>query len=91
MGTTAAVDVTSSATLIMPANTRRTSFYMFNNGATRIFIGESSSVDTTTGFPLEAFSQFSEDEGNNIYKGDIYGITAGTTEEIRYWERDQHV
>ena len=92
MGLTAAVDVTGVATLILPQSVKRTSFYMFNNGAQRVFIGETAAQATVlTGFPLEPFSQFSEDEGNNIWKGDIWGITAGTTEEIRYWERDQSV
>jgi hypothetical protein len=89
MGTCAHVDVTGTATLIMAANTRRTSFYIFNNGANRVFLCETNAVDTVDGFPLESFSQFSEDEGHNLWKGDIWGITAGTTEEIRYWERTQ--
>jgi cellulase/cellobiase CelA1 len=90
MGNVGKVDVTGVATLILAANTRRTSFYMFNNGANRVFLGETAAQATVAeGFPLESFSQFSEDEGNNIYKGDIYGITAGTTEGVRYWERTQ--
>lgn len=88
---TAAVTVDGTATLILGQNTRRASFYLFNNGANRVFLGETSAVTTANGFPLESFSQLSEDEGNNLWKGDIYGITAGTSEEIRYWERTQHV
>ena len=89
MGTCKHVDVTGAATLVIPQNVRRTSFYLFNNGNNRVFLCETNAVDIVDGFPLEAFSQFSEDEGNNIWKGDIWAITTGTTEELRYWERDQ--
>ena len=91
MGTTAAVTVTTTATLVMPANVRRGSFYLLNNGATSMFIGETNSITALTGFPLAAASQVSEDEGNNLWKGDIYAIVAAGTEEARYWERTQSV
>jgi len=88
MGVTAAVSVGTTPTLIIPVNARRTSFYLLNNGTNEMYIGENSSVTVATGFPLAAASQVSEDEGSNVYKGDIYGIVAAGTEEARYWERD---
>ena len=90
MGTTNAVTVTGSATLILGANPLRQSFYLLNNGVNPVFVSEDTTVNTGTSFPLAAASQISEDRGMNIYKGDIYGITAGTSEEIRYWERTQY-
>lgn len=91
MGTVAAVSVSNIATLIIPANTRRTSFYLLNNGANQIYVGETNAITTADGFPLAAASQVSEDEGNNVWKGDIYGICdiADSPIEVRYWERNQ--
>jgi hypothetical protein len=54
-----------------------------------MYIGETSAVTVAEGFPLAAASQVSEDEGNNVWKGDIYGIVAVGSEEARYWERTQ--
>ena len=90
MGTTATVTVAATATLIIPSNERRSSFYLLNNGAESMFIGETAATTTiAAGFPLAAASQISEDEGNNVYKGPIFGIVAAATEEARYWERTQ--
>lgn len=92
MGTTAAVTVGTTATLVIPANVRRTSFYLLNNGAESMFVGETASATTVAaGFPLAASSQVSEDEGNNVYKGDVFAIVAVGTEEARFWERGQSV
>ena len=89
MGTTALVNVTDTATLIIPANVRRASFYILNNGLNQMYIGENSSITTATGFPLAAASQLSEDRGENLWKGDVYGICAiaDSPIESRYWER----
>ena len=89
MGTTAAVSIGVAATLIVPANTRRSSFHLLNNGSNPMFIGENNAITIADGFPLSGGSQISEDEGNNVWKGDIYGIVAAATEEARYWERTQ--
>ena len=93
MGVVAAVNVTDTATLVIPQNTKRTSFYLLNNGVAQIYVGENSAITTADGFPLAAASQVSEDEGSNIYKGDIYAICAAVDSpvELRYWERNQGV
>jgi len=53
-----------------------------------MFIGETAASTTlANGFPLAAASQVSEDEGMNVYKGDVFGIVAAGTEEARFWER----
>jgi hypothetical protein len=84
---TGVVTVAITATLILPANERRQSFYLFNNGLSAIYMGETNAVTVATGFPLAQGSQISEDRGQNQWKGDIWGIVAAGTEEIRFWQR----
>ena len=51
MGTTAAVSVGTTPTLIIPANERRSSFYLLNNGTNEMYVGETNTITTATGFP----------------------------------------
>jgi len=86
---TGVVTVSDTATLIIPQNTSRQSFYLFNNGAKRVYLGETAADATVAdGFPIESSSQLSEDRGENLWKGDVWGICApGESSEMRYWER----
>lgn len=84
-----AVTVNDTATLIIDAETSRQSFYLFNNGANRVYLAETvANCTVANGFPLEASSQLSEDRGENLWKGTVYGICGpGLSSEVRYWER----
>jgi len=86
---TLAVAIGDTPVLIIPQNTTRQSFYLFNHGGKRVFLGETAAeANVTNGFPIEASSQLSEDRGENLWKGDIWGVCAvGEVSEIRYWER----
>lgn len=79
--------VTTSATLIIAANTNRIAFVIINTDTTNpVYLGMDSSVTTSTGLLLNSGATFQEDSGaKDLYKGDIYGISGGSI-DLRYWE-----
>lgn len=82
------VTVTDSATLIIEQNTRRKDLNILNFSDTLIvYIGPDSNVTVLNGFPVYPNQGFS----NKIniashWKGPIYGVVAGGTSNVRYWE-----
>jgi len=82
------VTVTNSATKIVGANTARLSLVIENNGSVTVYIGPDTSVSSSNGIPILSSGSFQEDSGGaRMYQGDIYGITASSTSDVRYWER----
>lgn len=85
--TNTAVTVTNTATLIIAANSARQELVMTNNSVTTdIFIGPDSSVTASTGLPLYANQTRERSRGFAIHLGDVYGITASGTADIRVWQ-----
>ena len=83
------VSVGTSATLILAAQSRRKSTLIFNNSAATVFIGPDSTITTSNAFPVLTQTSFVEDDGNQrMYSGDIYGIVASGSSDVRVWERD---
>ena len=87
MGTFVSITVTTTATRLLTANTARTSFLMVNNGSASVFIGENNTVTTSNGLPIASGGQLAEDRGVRLYLGDVFGIVASGTEDMRVWER----
>lgn len=87
----AAVSVTDTATLILAANPNRISYFIVNNGTSVIYVGNDTSIITTTALPIGVGANMDEDSGGTkMYMGPIYGISgAGLTNNIRYWERSE--
>lgn len=92
------VSVTNTATLIIGANSRRQSIMIENeDSSVTVFIGEDSSVTasgniTNDGVGIAPGGTFAEDAGGTrVYKGDIYGIVASGTADVRYWERQGNI
>ena len=84
------VNVTSTATLIIAANAKRQELIITNNSTTPdAFIGMDSSVTTANGLPLYAGQTRERSRGFAIWLGDIYGITASGTADIRVWETER--
>lgn len=82
------VTVTTSATLIITANTQRLSLIIENTGTQDLYIGQDALVTTSNGILLEEGDILSEDaSGTNQYKGPYYGIVGTSTSDVRYWER----
>lgn len=72
---------TSAATLIAAANYERKGLIIRALDGT-VYIGDDSSVTTSTGFPLYSGESFS----SQAFLGTVYGITASGTVNVRYWE-----
>ena len=77
----AAVSVTSTATLVAPGTTTRSSLVMVNNGSVTVFVG-AASVTTATGTPVAAGASISLSNFN----GALYGIVASGTCDVRTLE-----
>lgn len=84
-----AVTVQSSgATLILAANANRVGVTLYNNGSVTVYIGVNSSVSTSNGIVLAAAGAY-DFNGWKCYRGDIYGIAASATADMRYLEWTQ--
>jgi hypothetical protein len=70
---TTQVSVTATATQILPANSSRSGVSLVNTGSVTVYIGNSASVTTSTGYPLLASSAVGFDTTLSIY-----GITGSS-------------
>ena len=77
-----AVGVLSTATLIKAANTNRKAILIKNNSTQNVFLGQNSSVTISNGQVIAPGETFFDDS----YTGDIYGIVAGGSADVRYTE-----
>lgn len=75
------VAVTSTATLIKASTASRKELFVKAIDGT-VYVGSSSAVTTSTGYPLYT----GEELPPSLYTGDVYGITASGTVNVRYWE-----
>lgn len=75
----------TSATLVLVANTWRQGLTLYNNGSVTVYIGTDSSVTSSTGIPLLAGANY-DFNGWGSYKGDLYGRAASATADVRYIE-----
>ena len=81
------VSVGNTATLIVAANSGRQELFITNNSTSPdIFIGSDSSVTASTGLPLYAGQTRERSRGFSIWLGNVYGISASGTADIRVWE-----
>lgn len=83
------VSVTTAATLIVAANTGRRSLIIGHDGSAKIYIGPDDSVTTSNGIPFYPAEKMVRDLIPEGYKGNVYGIAASGTQDIRYWEDSQ--
>lgn len=81
------VTVTTTATKIVGANGDRLDVILSNVSAAQpLYFGPDDSVTAANGAVLKVSSTTTLDTFFARYKGDIYGITAADTADIRYWE-----
>lgn len=76
------VGVLSAATLIKAANPNRKAILIKNNSTQNVYIGSNNSVSVSNGQVLAPGEAFYDD----CYTGDIYGICAGGSADVRYTE-----
>lgn len=83
-----AVNVSNAPTLIVAGNCKRQELTIINNSSSvDIFIGPDANVTTSNGIPLYASQRNDRWKGPGMtWLGDIWGITASSTADVRYWE-----
>lgn len=79
------VTVTSTATLVLAANSWRKGFNIYNNGSVAIYLGFDSGVTSSTGTPVLPQASFTSD-GFSPWKTNVYAITSSSTADTRYLE-----
>lgn len=85
---TVTVAATAGGTLIIAPNPARLGVILTNTGTQTVYIGQDTTVTSANGVPLKQDSTLTEDNGGTkMYCGPIYGITATSTADVRYWER----
>ncbi len=86
ISTYGAVTVTGAATQIMASNMERKGCVIVNNGAVTIYLGMDASVTSSTGLPLAAGATFGNSNFYALWRGAIYGVTASSSSDTRFWE-----
>lgn len=78
---------TGTPQLIIAANTKRQELIITNNSTSPdAFIGPDTTFTSSTGLPLYAGQTRERSRGFSIWLGDVYGVTASGTADIRVWE-----
>lgn len=72
------ITVSASAVLILQGNTARNQAQAYNSGPNVVYVGQTSSVTTATGYPVAVGAAFTVQP----YKGDVYAIGAGGTSQL---------
>jgi hypothetical protein len=81
------ISVAATATLIVGANPDRKGVVITNESTTaKLYIGPDSSITTSNAVSIEASGKFTDAGQQDNFKGDIYGIVATSTNDVRYWE-----
>lgn len=85
---TKTITATTGGTLIVDANPQRIGLILVNTSTQTVYLGHDTNVTTANGIPLLTNGNLTEDSGGTkMYCGPIYGITASSTSDVRYWER----
>ena len=79
-----AVTVANTATQILTLDRNKAGFLIANIGGQTVYLG-GSGVTTASGFPLDAGEKIASD-GHTEFEGELYGIVAASTCEVRTLE-----
>ena len=87
----AAVSVGNTATLIIAENFNRIRVIIDNQGSQVVYLGDDDTVTTSNGITLAADDKLIMTFGGGVnfpffFRGDIYGIVASGTADVRVWE-----
>jgi hypothetical protein len=81
--------VTTTATLIVDANTKRRNLTVVNTSLSAIvYIGPDTSITTSNAIPLYQNQTRDQDRIAEGWQGPVYGIVASGTADVRYWETE---
>lgn len=79
--------VSTSATLIVAANTRRKNLTIVNTSeGVPVYIGPDTAITTSNAIPLFETQTRDQDKISEGYLGPIYGIVSSGSANVRYWE-----
>lgn len=81
-----AVTVTTNPTLIIGANPNRRALIVSNNTNAALYVSPDSSLTTSNGIVVPASGTMTISADGEVFKGDVYGIVAAATNDVRYWE-----
>jgi len=83
------ITATTSVQKMISANNARYKVYIRNFGDGYIYIGDDTSTTAGNGFPIQNAEEWVEmaSQSGEMYKGDIYVITASGTQDVRWIER----
>lgn len=84
-----AVTISSTASAVMLANNERKGSLVYNNGSVTIYLGMDANVTSSNGLPVASNASFNNSGQNEVWKGNIYAITASSTADVRFWEWGQ--
>ncbi len=77
-----------TAILIVAQNVNRKSIIITNEGSSKVYLGDNSSITSASAISIESSGKYTEDSGGQkMFLGDIYGISEDSTNDVRYWER----
>jgi hypothetical protein len=81
---------TAGGTLIVAPNSNRKGLILVNTSAQTVYLGHDTNITTSNGIPLLQNGVLTEDSGGDkVYQGPYYGITASSTSDVRYDERNR--
>lgn len=78
--------VTTSATEILSANTKRKGFIIGNTSTKVAYIGPDNSITVNNAIPLYQYQNLTKDKIPEGWLGPIYAIVENGTADLRYWE-----
>lgn len=79
------VTATNTAAQLIASNPGRRSLVIYNNGSVAVYIGPDASITTANAVPILPQSSFTQN-GSRMWMGAIYGITASSTADTRFWD-----
>lgn len=81
------VSVGTSATLIVAANSARQKLHIVNTEEGKIvYIGPDKSITVNNAIPLYETQTRDSNKDWGSWLGDVWGIVAADTADVRYWE-----
>jgi len=81
------ITVTTSATVIVAANSARQKLHLVNTEEGKVvFIGPDASITKSNAIPLYETQTRDDAKAFGFWLGPIYGIVEVGTADVRYWE-----
>lgn len=80
------VTVTTSPTLVVPANSWRKGCLVTNNSNAVVYFGWDTSVTTSSGQPIYAGGNLRNSGERDCWRGDLYFVVGSGTADVRYSE-----